>query len=74
MNTYYWDFYGPRAAGTARHFVRHLDEFLRQHDLGGCEIGTSSDAEGHVAAFCRSSAEAQPIIEGALRPNRKAPG
>ncbi len=71
---YSWDFYGPRAEGTARHFLRHLEEFLERHDLRGCELDTSSDGEGHVAARCRAPLEAQTSIERALRPQRREPG
>jgi hypothetical protein len=28
-----WDFFGPASEGTARHFARHLEQFLAQHEL-----------------------------------------
>src|SRR5688572_33462172 len=50
--TYYWDFFGPRAEGTATHFVSHLREFLSKHELTGCTVDTVSEGDGHHAARC----------------------
>jgi hypothetical protein len=70
LKLYFWDFFGPRAAGTAEHFLKHLDQFLSEHALLGCETGLRSQAERHFAVFCRAPGEAQATIESALRPRR----
>jgi hypothetical protein len=70
VNTFYWDFFGARAEPTARHFQKHLDEFLAKHELAGCETGVESAEKGHFAAFCRAPTEHQQAILGALRPQR----
>ena len=30
---YFWEFYGPRALGTAEHFLIHLGEFFAKNNL-----------------------------------------
>jgi hypothetical protein len=67
---YFWDFFGPNGAGTARHFLVHLDEFLSRHSLSGCETGVVSAGPAHHAVFCIAPAAVQASIESALRPRR----
>jgi uncharacterized protein len=69
--TFYWDFFGPNATGTATHFEKHLQEFLRKNAVAGCETGTESAGEGHVAAFCVTPPGAVEVVERALRPKRR---
>ena len=71
--TYFWDFFGPRADGTARHFQKHLEQFLETHALPGCRTGLASEGEGHQAVYCEAPAAAESAIEGALRPRRVLP-
>jgi hypothetical protein len=73
VKTYYWDFFGPHAAGTAEHFVRHLEEFFAKHGIVGCELDTTSAGEGHRAARCRAPQAAEEPIERSLRPKRFDP-
>ena len=68
--TYYWDFFGPRAPGTATHFAAHMVQFLEQHGVPGCVIDTLSEGEGHQAARCVAPEAAWSIIESGLRPRR----
>jgi hypothetical protein len=70
VKTYYWDFFGPNADGTAEHFVRHLNEFFAKNGILGCETDTMSAGVGHRAARCRAPEAAEPVIERALRPKR----
>lgn len=70
MKTYFWDFFGPNAAGTAVHFQKHLQEFLAQNAVLGCQTGLISEGPGHNAVTCLASAAAEQAIERALRPNR----
>jgi hypothetical protein len=70
MKRYFWDFFGPRGAGTAEHFERHLRQFLSTHDLQGCETGLESSGEGHHAVFCSAPSACEAAIEQNLRPRR----
>ena len=70
MKTFYWDFYGPRARGTAEHFAKHLEEFLQKHGLENCETGTESTEPNHRAAWCKAPPAAEETIEKALKPRR----
>jgi len=71
---YFWDFFGLRAEGTARHFVEHLDQFLEREGFHQCETGAGSRGPGHAAAWCRVPPEAEQEvhrgIQKALRPRR----
>jgi hypothetical protein len=71
--TYYWDFFGPNAAGTATHFARHLTEFLEKNGIAGCTVDTTSEEEGHLAARCLAPETAWAVIEKSLRPRRADP-
>ncbi len=70
VKTYYWDFFGPNAEGTAEHFVRHVAELFEKNGIAGCTLDTMSAGEGHCAARCRATPEAEGPIERALRPKR----
>ena len=69
---YVWDFHGPHAEGTARHFLEHLGTFCRQLALEGCEAGLESQGPGHHAVWCRTPAAAAAAIQR-LRPRRSRP-
>ena len=71
--TFYWDFFGPRAEGTARHFRSHLDEFLVREGIAGCATGADEVAPGHWAAWCLAGQEACEPVRRALRPRRQRP-
>jgi hypothetical protein len=70
---YFWDFFGPNAQGTARHFREHLSQFLERHAIEGCKLELVSAGPGHHAAACVAPSEAAELIEGALRPRRSEP-
>ena len=67
-----WDFFGPTALGTARHFLIHLVEFLAREALGPLPTGLGTETAGHVAAWCQISAETEAVLVRALRPKRKS--
>jgi hypothetical protein len=67
-----WDFHGPHAEGTARHFLEHLETFCRQLALAGCEAGLESQGPGHHAVWCRTPEPAVAAIPR-LRPRRSRP-
>lgn len=70
MKSYYWDFFGPRAEGTAQHFLIHLREFLQNNGCPDMPTGLRSEGAGHQAVFCSPPAEFQASIERSLRPRR----
>ena len=70
MKSLYWDFFGPNAEATARHFHKHLDEFLVRNTISECETGLSSEGDGHQAVYCRAPDAVSPAIERTLRPRR----
>jgi len=69
--TFSWDFFGPRAEGTALHFQRHVDEFLAREALGGCATAASAEGKAHWAVHCTSPPAHAAAIRGALRPRRE---
>lgn len=72
MTTYYWDFHGPDADGTARHFLVHLGEYIARGGLLGTESGLESAGPGHCATWCKAPDAARDALLR-LRPRRSAP-
>ncbi len=72
LRTYFWDFFGPRAAPTAAHFKRHLLGFLEQHGIAELALVEQSQAPGHHAVGVATPPEHRELIERALRPKRYA--
>lgn len=69
--TLHWDFFGPQAEPTAKHFLVHLDEFLAREQLEGCTTGVASERPGHCAAFCRCPPEHEATLIRSLKPRRR---
>lgn len=69
MKTFFWDFWGPHAERTARHFEHHLKEFLQTHK---CESSLTEVLieEGHASVSCSPPEEAEELIMKVLRPRR----
>ncbi|MDC0720058.1 hypothetical protein [Nannocystis bainbridge] len=72
VTIFYWDYYGPDAEGTARHFLVHLGEYIVRNGLPECERGVESSRAGHGAVWCKTPDEAREAILR-LRPRRAAP-
>lgn len=72
MTIYYWDFHGPDAEGTARHFLAHLGEFIARNGLAGTESGLESSRAGHFATWCKAPDAARDALLR-LRPRRSGP-
>lgn len=70
MKSYFWDFFGPRAQGTAEHFLVHLREFLGKNQCPDMPTGLSSEGAGHHAVYCCPPAELETRIAASLRPRR----
>jgi len=73
MKAYFWDFFGPHAEETAKHFRKHLDGFLSEHACSSCKTALLSLTEGHMAVECEAPREHQELIERTLRPKRSEP-
>lgn len=69
---YAWDFFGPHAEGTARHFLRHLETYRESTGAAGCEAGVESAGTGHHAVWCKTPPDADAAIQQ-LRPHRRRP-
>ena len=70
MRRLYWDFFGSRAAGTAEHFRIHLDGFIVDMDIVGCETGLCDYTTAHSAAWCDAPDAACDLLVTRLRPHR----
>ena len=70
MKHFFWDFFGPRADGTAQHFLIHLQDFLKKNDCPEMPTGLRSEGAGHQAVFCAPPPELELTIERSLRPRR----
>ena len=70
MKVLYWDFFGPRAKGTADHFCIHLKEFFEQNKLEFDSLGNEYISASHSAAWCKVSDEVYPAASKALKPKR----
>lgn len=71
--TLHWDFFGPRARGTAAHFERHVTEFLQREALAtGATTGLASTGPFHAECWCRAPRDRAEAIALALRPRRRS--
>ncbi len=67
----HWDFFGPHAEGTARHYLRHLHQFIEQHKLVDCTSGVQSMAPNHFGVWCVAGDQAgEDMLLTTLRPRR----
>lgn len=72
VTIFYWDYFGPDAEGTARHFLVHLGDYLHRAGLTDCERGIESPAAGHWAVWCKAPGDAREAMLR-LRPRRALP-
>jgi hypothetical protein len=68
---FFWDFYGPRGEGTARHFQRHLEEFLQREKVDGCTTAVEMPSAGQWTVSCQAPPAAAEAVRQALRPRRQ---
>lgn len=66
-----WDFFGPRAEGTAQHFAKHLGEFFARESLPLVDSGVAEEADLHWTAFCEVDEATAEVVRTALRPQRE---
>ena len=70
---FHWDFFGPDAEETARHFLRHVQAFLDREALPGCTIGVEPDPPAGFTAFCETPERAWDAVIRGLRPHWERP-
>ena len=71
--SFFWDFHGPRAEGTARHFARHLGELFAREAIAGCTTAVEEAARNHWVVRCDAPAAHAESLRRALRPRRESP-
>ena len=70
--SFFWDFHGPRAEGTARHFARHLEELFARESIAGCATAVEEAARNHWVVRCDAPAARAEALRAALRPRRES--
>jgi len=66
-----WDFFGPDAAGTAKHHQIHLHEFFQKESIEMSAYGVSTGTTNHAMSWCEVEEELADPVSKALRPQRK---
>lgn len=68
----FWDYYGPSAEGTARHFRHHLEEWIDRegHRESVRETGLEKNSNSHFSVVCLVKLLSGEIIYRALRAHR----
>ena len=68
----FWDYYGPSAEATARHFAHHLEDLIQRDSLADtvlqCDIEIYHDT--HAAAYCDATYETGKKLAQALKSKR----
>jgi len=74
MRTYWWDFSDVRhdghGEGTAKQFLLHLQDYLRDQHLQGSPSGVVRTGPGGYSAWCKVEAAAGEVIVRDLKPSR----
>lgn len=71
--TLYWDFFGPRAQGTATHFLEHLKQFLHREQVAHNATGVTELSPAHYAVWCTLPQENAARIQPVLKSRRSIP-
>lgn len=66
---FHWDFFGADAAETARHFLRHADEFCARNGISG-QRHWATVLQSHTTATLECDEQHLRTIRDALRPKR----
>lgn len=66
---FHWDFFGPDAEATARHFLEHVDEFCGMEGIEDHENGVSVQAMRAVATL-ECDERYLVLVRDRLRPKR----
>jgi hypothetical protein len=65
-----WDFWGPRAQGTAEHQRSHIDEFSRREAVTAFGSGVEAGEAGHWMAWLVVEEGEVDKVRLALKPGR----
>ena len=65
-----WDYWGPRAQGTAEHQRIHIDEFARREGINALGSGAEAGKTGHWMAWMTVEEADMDKIRKALKPQR----
>ena len=66
----YWDFRGPDAAETAKHHLRHLEEFIAKEEIPLYGRGIAKNNEDFHSAFIEIKEDKVEPVRDALKPQR----
>lgn len=66
---FHWDHFGPDAPETARHFLRHLDEFCQRNAIEGYRHWVTEHPL-HSVSTLECDEKHLAIIRDPLRPKR----
>lgn len=66
---FHWDFLGPDAGPTAKHFCHHVDEFCAKHGLAGYRTFTTMEGRRCVASL-ECDERHMVLVRDLLRPKR----
>ena len=65
-----WDFFGPASQGTAAHFVRHLIQFLEEHECGPFTTDVEHVSRVHAVAYGDIPPQHLDLVGQTLKPHR----
>ena len=65
-----WDFRGSNGAGTAKHHVIHLNEFIDRESISATTAHHESLSEFHSIAYLITPKKNMILLRDALKPNR----
>ncbi|MBS1545886.1 MAG: hypothetical protein JST38_09600 [Bacteroidetes bacterium] len=66
---FHWDFLGPDAPITAKHFCHHLEEFCELHKIAEQRTFTT-DLQGRSVASLECDEQHMLLVRDLLRPKR----
>jgi hypothetical protein len=66
---FHWDFFGPDAETTAKHFLKHLDDFCAREGITGYRHAVQKQAV-RCTAVLECDEKYLKMIRDALRPVR----
>ena len=67
----FWDYYGPSAQGTARHFLKHLQAWLvKEGYTDSKELKVVAFSSNHSAASCVLPFEIGKVVYQVLKAHR----
>jgi hypothetical protein len=65
-----WDYFGPSAQPTAKHFARHLTGFLDEHNCVDYVVETEQVSPVHSATYADIPHDFLDVVGPTLRPHR----